>query len=70
MLHQEHIILCTTIFQDPQFDKYKDEFIIVESFSKDDAQLAIGYGFKKALTIYEVCSLFPALVPASIYDCL
>jgi len=69
-LRPDHVILCTTVVCDPLLDRYKDDWIVVESFSHDDAALAASYGFKKYLTMHELCSLYPTLCPVSIYDCL
>ena len=64
------MILCSTVLNDPAFNKYKNEWVVVESFSADDAALAASYGFKKAITMHELCALYPTLCPVSIYDCL
>jgi hypothetical protein len=69
-IQPDHVLLCTTVLKDPAFDKYKNEWVIVESFSMDDAALAASYGFKKAITMHELCALYPTLCPVSIYDCL
>jgi hypothetical protein len=66
----EHVMLCTTILHDPRFEIYKNKWVVVESFSYDDAALAAQYGFKKYLTMHELCALYPTLCPVSIYDCL
>lgn len=69
-IREEHVILCTTIFNDAAFSKYKESFVLVESFSRDDGELAASYGFKKYITVVELCALYPEISPASIFDCL
>ncbi len=69
-IQNEHVILCHTIFFDPAFDKYKDQFVVVDSFSYDDGALAYSYGFKKCISVIELCSLYPDLSPPSTFDCL
>ena len=69
-IQHEHINLCSTIFFDPAFDKYKDQFVLVDSFSYDDGALAYSYGFKKCISVIELCSLYPDLSTTAIYDCL
>jgi len=69
-IQQEHMNLCTTIFFQPSFDKYKDDFVLVDSFSSDDSALACTYGFKKCISVVELCSLYPDLSPSAMHDCL
>lgn len=67
---KEQILLCTSILADKQFDKYRNELVLVESFSTDDAGLIQSYGFTKIMTLPELCSLYPHVSELCMIDTL
>lgn len=61
-------MLCHTPFFGSEFDKYRDEFILIDGYSKDDIGLAHHYGFKKAISVLELLALYPKASPTAILD--
>ena len=37
--------------------------VLVDGMSSDDVGLALSYGFKKVISVLELCSLYPDISP-------
>ena len=58
------VILCHTILKDKKFlDKYKDEWILVDGYANDDAQLLMNLGYTKVVTVMELLCLSLTVSP-------
>ena len=54
--------VCHTPFFGKDFDKYRNEFVLVDGHNfLGHLGLAHHYGFKKAITVMEICVLFPGI---------
>lgn len=62
MFKSSDVIQSHTILTDPAIlDQFKDKWVLVESQSMDDYKLATNYGYKKVITLLELCCLVPKL---------
>lgn len=58
-----NLILCHTPLSDPKFvDKYRDSFVVVSGLG-NVLDVALHYGYKKAIDILELYALFPNACP-------
>jgi hypothetical protein len=63
------MLLSHTIYGSPEIqDHYADKMVLVDGMSSDDVGLALSYGFKKVISVLELCSLYPDLSPLCLHD--
>ena len=68
-LTEKELIQSHTVFSDPSFlEKYQDKWILVEGLGYEDVKIAESYGYKKAISLMEVMSLYPTAAPTAIVD--
>ena len=64
MLTENEVILCTTVLQGPHFqERFRDKWILIDGFAKNDVEMFLGYGFKKVITLMELMSLETSASP-------
>ena len=58
------MLLSHTIYGSPEIQNhYSDKMVLVDGISSDDVGLALSYGFKKVISVLELCSLYPDISP-------
>ena len=66
---ENEVVLCHTILKSKHFqDRFRDKWILVDGFSRDESALAMSYGFKKVISVKELQSLTPHINAHSILD--
>ena len=52
------VILCHTILKSKHFqDRFRDKWVLVDGFARDEAKLTMSYGFTKVISVKELMSL-------------
>jgi len=55
---EKEMILSHTIFKHPSIlNRFKDKWVLVEGYHKNDAELTMSYGYKKVISVQELTSL-------------
>lgn len=62
MLTTDHINLCHTVLQSDALKQYRDKYVLVDS-NYNAIELALSYGFHKAVTLGEMLALYPEICP-------
>ena len=58
ILHEEHMVLCHTPLSDPAIiEKFKDKYVLITG-KYEEIKVAQHYGYKKAIHIEELCSMY------------
>jgi len=68
-LTENEIVLCHTILRSESIQKrFANEWVLVDGYASDDAEIAMSYGFKKVITLKELMSVETTACPCIGFD--
>jgi hypothetical protein len=68
LLTEEHVVECHSPLKDPELVRlYENEYVLIAGYF-DSLNVAINYGYKKAIDVSELAALFPEAVPFDPYN--